>query len=596
VADVTAKWALDIDANAGSAKDAAQTLEHFRDKVREDSAALTDLRKAMSNIKGTTVGTKEEIARMKDAALALRTRIAQNQKGFTDLGGNLKDLFRPQTRKATEDTGALKEALLRAIPGAQRAWGALSAVKLSTLGMAAAAVSAVAAVVGLAVGFGVATIKAIQFAMAEANVARNQRLALEQMILYDQLAGRVSGLKDATVYAGQFDRALVELAADVPQTRDELAGMAQELWTMRLRGTQLQEALKASAMVGGVQKFLALGYSAQGTGRSIHQLAQIVEKQFGANLAKRMLSLDVQTRKMKENFRGLFRDLNLETFVRPLKEFTDLFSQNTVTGQALKTIVEGIFDPLIKGSGIVSAMVKPVFQGLVIAALVLVIAVLRVRNAIRDAFPDSTLAKIDAHKVALTVASVTLAAISTAAIFAGVAIGALGLAVASLVLPFIAAHQAFKWLLAMDTRSIGNDLIRGLVEGLQSGAKWVVREVQELGAKIKGALNSALGIHSPSTFGINVMHQLSAGMVLGGRQKRGEVEGAGEDMAMAAAGGMAFPASTTAAAAAAGPSLVVNLGGFHYHGPADLPPDFEARVEDSLETIFERLNRKMGFA
>src|SRR3972149_2581689 len=96
-ADVTAKWALNVDANADSAKNAAKTLEHFRGKVREDSAALGDLRNAMANIKGTSVGTKEEVSRMKDAALALKTRIAENQKKFTDLGGNLKDLFRPQT-------------------------------------------------------------------------------------------------------------------------------------------------------------------------------------------------------------------------------------------------------------------------------------------------------------------------------------------------------------------------------------------------------------------------------------------------------------------------------------------------------------------
>ncbi len=592
-ADVTAKWALDVEVDADEALQGAGKLEVFSKRVKEDQNELANLRKAMALLKKTGAITKEEFEAMGTKALALKERVAKNTKAFIDGGGSLKDLFRPQVQKAGADVDSLKTALLGAIPGAQRAWGALSAVKLSTLGMAAAIVSTVAVLVGLSVAFGAATISATRFAAAEANVARNQRLALEEMIRYDMLLRRVAGVKDAAVYARQFDQAITDLAPDVSQSRDELAGMAQELWNMRLRGNQLQEALRGSALVGGVQKFLALGYTAQGAGRNIHQLAVTVEKQFGGLMQKRLLSLDVQTRKLRENFKILFRDLKLEPMLRGMKEFTDLFSQNTVTGNALKTIVEGIFQPLLDGAGVLGTVVKPAFQGLVIAALVLTIAVLKVRNAIADAFPDSGVDQIDEYQLALGVA--TVAVVAAGAAFLGLAAGvtATTVALATLMLPAVAVYEAFQWIRSIDTKSIGEGLMSGLLLGIKSYVDLIVEEVQALATKIKGKLTSALGIHSPSTFGKWAIKMVGAGMVEGGRESERDVGRAGQRMADAAASGM--ERAPAAAAGGAGPGMTVNVV-FHYEGSAELPPEFEAQVEEKLTTVFEKLARKMGFA
>ena len=595
MADATAKWALDVDADASSAVAAAGELQRYQEKILLAESSLKDIQRTMRAYKGTSLGTKEEINKLRTAELAQKEALAQAHKGFLAAGGNLKNLYKPAVKSATQDTTALKDALLQSIPGASRVVSAFKGVTLSAVGLAAGTVLLVAALAALAVGMAAGVVHATKLAIAEAELSRNQRNNIEQMLLYSQMVRRVSlGHQDAQTYARQFSNAIAEMSEDLPESNDKLAEMGQTLYsTYRLTGKALQEALRASVMVGGVDKFMALGYSAQGAGKSIHAMATMVEKQFGGNLSRRMLSLDAQVVLMRNHWRTLTKDLDLEPLLRPLKEFTDLFSQNTVTGSALKTILETMFQPLIGTAGIAGKLVKAVFQGLVIAALLAALGILKLRNYLRETFSGYNIGQIDMLKVSLATAAVALGVATAAAIMLGVALAGIVGTAAMVAAPFLGIYAVITELQSLDLKATGRNLMLGLVEGIKSGAALVVAEVQALGGKIKGPIAGALGIHSPARFGIYAGQMLGEGMAIGARSRGPQVEASAGGLARAAAGGMASGAAPRAAAPA--PVMQVTIP-FTYTGPTDLPPTFKHDVEDALSGALEGLAREMGVA
>jgi hypothetical protein len=594
MADASAKWAFNTEADFGQTDAMAGSLEELRKNLLLAESSLKTIDSTMRTYKGTSLGTKEEMGKLKTAQLAGKEVLAKAHKEFLAAGGDLKNKFRPQVKGATLDSKELTNALIKSIPGASRVMSALQGVSLSAVGIAAGSVLAVAAVVALAVGLGVATVAGYKFALAQADMARSQRIAIEQGLIYDQMIGRLRGIKDVTAYTEDYDQAISRVARNVPVARGEVAKTFAELQKFRLTGDTLEKAARASLLVGGVDRFMALGYSAKMAGTSIGKTAELIEKKFGDSNKRAMMSLSVQVMKLKESFLGMFRTLHIESILGMFQKFADLFSENTVLGQGLKTIVEGLFKPLETfASGPIGGIVKAVFGGLVIAALLATDAILTLADWLEDTFGSDKIGKIDELQVALWVAEGALTACAIAAIALGGAMALIVLSAAILAAPFYALYKVIEEIESLDLSPLGKNLMLGFLNGITGGVSGVIQTIKKLGGTVKAALAESLGIHSKSRFGIYAGQMLGEGLSFGVKSRRPEVEMATGGLARAAAGGAA---TASAAPRASGAVMHIQslIGQLVYQGNPDDSGDLERKVEDALSTALERLAIEQG--
>lgn len=93
-------------------------------------------------------------------------------------------------------------------------------------------------------------------------------------------------------------------------------------------------------------------------------------------------------------------------------------------------------------------------------------------------------------------------------------------------------NQAVKFLKRIDLKSIGSDIIRGLIKGITGMASAVWDAVKDLGNKIKNGFKSFFGIHSPSRLMRDeVGKYLPLGLIAGIKRMKNDVISAAEQMA-----------------------------------------------------------------
>jgi hypothetical protein len=218
----------------------------------------------------------------------------------------------------------------------------------------------------------------------------------------------------------------------------------------------------------------------------------------------------------------------------------DLLDQNTMTGQGLKAVMEGLLGPLFGDLSKAGPAAKELFQGMVIGALHVTIVLLKLRRAFLGAF-GGTASQIDWVKVGmvglLVVAGLIAVAFTAAAAVIGVlraavaAVGAVITGVIGVVATVVNAWIAlFDYLTGLDYGSIAKGLIDGLVNGIKSGAGFVAEAIKGLGAKMLGSLKGALGIASPSKRFAELGRFSAEGFSIGVDEGTPEIERAVEGM------------------------------------------------------------------
>src|SRR5690606_20328193 len=105
--------------------------------------------------------------------------------------------------------------------------------------------------------------------------------------------------------------------------------------------------------------------------------------------ARQMLDLNVQSMKLRENFARIADGLKIEGLLKSLNMVTELFSQTTASGRAMRTIFRGIFQPMINSVEYLGPLAKRFMQGMIIGGLLLTIGFLKVKKAISDMIPSS---------------------------------------------------------------------------------------------------------------------------------------------------------------------------------------------------------------
>lgn len=411
--------------------------------------------------------------------------------------------------------------------GLADAWGKLrtsmgAAGPYVAIGVALVAIAAGIAAIGAAAA--AATAKLLMFSMRQADAARAGRL------LADGVAGSVEGGKI-------LNDKLEELASIVPQSRDELLGMASDLQKTGLRGTALADALEKAAVKAATLKW-------------------------GPNFASQMMSLQAQTERFRANVAGIFGRLNVDKLEAGLAKLVALFDANTASGQAMKVVFESIFQPFADNLGDVATEVEKYFLLFEIQALKLAIALKPHASTIltvAKAFGVFALVVGGALALAIgvVVVGISMMAVAIGALVAGVAV-VIGVVVwlATKFWELNVAIQdgtmsAITWLTdylsGISLSEIGANIIKGLADGILGGGAAVVSAITGVAGSAIGAAKSALGIASPSKVFAEIGGYTSEGMVQGVEGGTADVQGAFDEM-------VAPPEAGAAATSQASPS------------------------------------------
>lgn len=619
-ADETATFAVNLeDGTSGPAEAAAQALGNLQKKIAADTTALAQMQKALRNLKASTTPNLPQIAELSKRIEAQKESIAGAQSSFISLGGKF-GATKSGARSLAERFGELGKTA-QAMPGPLG--GVVAGVQsLSALVSRGALVGGIAAVavalVAVTAAAVAATVALLKFGIASANARRNEALHLESLTKMRNVYGIAAG--NAKDMQASIDR----VSGSTALGRGKLGEYTTQLYKMGLRGKNLDAALEGMAIKGavvgdeGAKAFAHWAAGANLAGKSVQRLTDDVKARFGGVAAKQLLDLDVQMRMLHENTAALFDDLAIEPFLKGLSSITQLVSANTRSGQALKAIFTTIFQPMIDAMTASAPVIKRFFQGMIIGALLVAIAIVRVRNWWRQAFGTGSSVKGDtlAMKAALYVGIAALgvlgaAIVGTFALLVGalvfaapfiwaavVAVGALAIQGLILAAPFIlaaiaiaaviaAAYQLYQLWKEIDWTALGTSIVEGIVDGIKSGAKWLIDTVSELGTSALGALKETLSISSPSKafarLGLAIPQGLAAGVEAGAPEAGSAVSGL-VDVPVAPGGG-----------ARGGSTVTVEVGGIVIHASSEQQAsDLATDVERALVPVLERVAIQLG--
>jgi hypothetical protein len=523
---------------SGPASKAADALDHMRESLEKDTASLRKLDSVMGNIRKTGGVSAEVWNRLQNQHDQLSMKVKQGRERYISLGGSFEQAEKqavPALQSITEVQGALSTAMHGNVQGS------MGFVKSMGL-VAGAALLAVAAMVAIAGAVAHATQKLVQFAFASANAIREEKQHWEAVATGARL-GETTLMK---LYKGPWTRPIApnagdqlyesvkSVAAASSLSTEEVGGLAASLYKARLSGEKLKIALQAAATAQSVQgpeaanAIIMQARNLNLYGMGVKDLAKRVEGLWGAQAKAKLLNYNVQLTKARANISKLFADVKITPFLEGLRSVLKIFDQSTASGKALKTILDKIVQPIIDGATKAMPIVKMFFKGMIIGALMFVVAILRVKNFLEDVFGSGDWFQgIDMLDVAL------YTGIAVAGLF-GAAILAVGIALADLAVPialvvgFFAAivvvvKRVTSFFLGIDWKDLGSSVVRGIAEGIVNGASWVYEAISGLGDKVKAWFKDAFKIHSPSRISFGFGRQLDMGLAQGIHAGMGDI-------------------------------------------------------------------------
>jgi len=595
----TATFALELeDKTSSAALAAAGSLEKLKGQIDEDVKALREMQKAMRALKGGTDKNSAAAKRLKDQITAQKAKIASSQDAWLKLGGTFG--------KTQKDGNALSRAVgglggkLGATSGPLAAMGGgLSRLGPLLANPAALALALAAALVALAGAAVVVTAALLRFGVAAAGARREEALAIEGANSLRQMWGR------ATASLEEYQAAIDGASDSTNVGRGTLQTYARQLARTGLRGDALTEAVEAMGIAAQVQgdrgaaRFRALAHNAVLAGGSVADLAEEYRATLGPIARRQMLSLDNQTARLRRNVDRLFDGLDIEGALGGLADVLDLFSQNTESGRALKSVLETVLQPLLDGIAEAGPVVRAFFEGVIIGGLRLGVALLRVRNAVRDALGlrdfESSLITIEAATTAGIAAFALFAAALTlvATLFAVLVVGAALFVAAMLAVPLLiaavvaglvgAVSEAIDFWSEVDWGGLADDMIDGLVNGITSGATELYNSVRNLAAGAADAFRDAVGARSPSTlfadFGGDITDGLSQGIDAGAPGVEDSVSGIVEAPTGGGLGG----------------ATSISIGDVNINaGESSDPRELAAAFRDELARVLEGVNVELA--
>ena len=468
------------DEMSGPARAAARSVADLKGKIEADTRALGEMEAAMRRLKGGSNVSASAIGQLKAKIDAQKNSLASSQEQYIKLGGAFGDA-KESADEAKGGIGGLTRRLVEGEGAANVFKGAMGSAGAVIAGATGIAVGLAAAFVAMAAAVAKTTYELGKYAVAQSDARRAELLRLDGLNSLDRMRRRY------TASAGEMQSAIDRVSDRTNVGRDALGGYARQLARAGLQGVQLQRSLEAMGMAAQVQgeegarRFLALTWGARGSAEAVANLADRYKQELGPIARRQMLSIDNQTSRFRKNLSQLFSGLNLEGFLGGLKKIGDLFSQSTVTGRALKQLVETIFQPMIDQVGEATPMVVRFFQQTVARVQRGIIWWLELRNTIKGVVDE---------------------------------VRAFG----DRVRDFFGFGQ-----------SAGQNVGKGLAAGLDQSKDGAVRSGLQMARGLAESFRAALGIRSPSRVFAGFGSNITAGVVKGMDPRA--VEGAARHLA-----------------------------------------------------------------
>ncbi|HSC86377.1 MAG TPA: hypothetical protein VLC09_03875 [Polyangiaceae bacterium] len=510
-ADQSAEFSLKLNTE-GSTSEAAQmasALQQLRDTMASDTKELRAMESAMRNLqKGSSVNV-EQFRALKGQIDAKKKSIADAQGAYLKLGGGF-DAAGKGAKRLGPGFSYLQEIAKR-MPGPLGAiLGKLNELQQADGGLAKR-VLLKAAFVALTVAILASVAALAKYGVASSDARRSEAIQLEGLTKIRDWYGRTAD--KASFLQEQIDR----VSASSALGRGKIAEYTEQLYKMGLRSGNLQLALQGMATVGATQgeamaqRFASMAAGASFAGTSVKRLADDVQARLGGLAARKMLALDVQMQKLRENFDFLTSGLNLDKVLAGLNEVTSLFSASTASGRALRVIFTTLFQPLTDGAAGAGLMVKRFFQGMIIGALTLVLGFLKLRKLFNETFGGlkTYLPDIDNTRIAVGLGAVAVTALA-------VALTALAIKIAVVAAPFLAVAAAIaaalyvgykfgEWVIGFvellaggKWGELGMHIVDGLTLGLLNGTGKFATAMKDMAKKGWESFKGAFGIASPS--------------------------------------------------------------------------------------------------
>ena len=455
------------------------------------------MNRAMRELKSGGVTSGNAFDELKAKIDAQKTKVGEYTAKYVELGGSFRKVKPP-----TKELSALAK-VAEGVPGPigrlASSLGGLSKYMIGGL-MAAGVLAVAGALVGLAAATVAAGAALLVYGVRAADARRNEALRLEGLTRLRTAFGQVGG--SAKAMQDSIDR----VADSSSASRGALEGYMARIHRLGLRGDAATAALEGAAMRGEVlgdryaASFIGMAAATARAGGSVRALANDVKSRLGDLAERRMLSLDVISRKWGENMQALFRNVRVEGFLKVLSEIVKGFSQSRVTGRALAGILERMFAPFNAGAEGAVATVREGFGRIVLWALRVEGAFLAMQNAGLRALRMIGVQGGELRVSLAEIAGTVLLTMASLPILVVVGIGR------AMVAGFAAMHahatnsgkrlaEVFK---GLNFRKIAGDLIAGFVAGIVTGGSAVISAVQSLGASTIAAIREILQIRSPS--------------------------------------------------------------------------------------------------
>jgi len=379
VADAT--WELDLSLKGAESYEAArQRATTLAESHRKLTEQVQVTQKVLTALKQAGLKSSEQYEALNKKQKAFKKEMGLNVLSATQMKGGLGKLFKSQkelgqaTRESHKFIGDLSSGMRMAggpFASLHQHCGSLT-MSLGKAGVAGAAIIALAAVIALDYGMAKSAVSLARYAVTAADAYRSERLELEGLThAYRFMWGMALRPGSAT----QLQADINAVSQNVAIGRDKVLQYSREIYQMGLRGATASYALKAMAEAGSAagegqaQLVKNMALFALYSGQSGAQMYAKVHARFGKIVEQQMLSLDVQSRKLKENLNALFRGLKIDPLLKGMHEVLSVFDQGTVTFNAWRGILGRMFDSLFSNAPKAGSTVKIFLQEITLYAL-----------------------------------------------------------------------------------------------------------------------------------------------------------------------------------------------------------------------------------
>ena len=515
------------------AKSAATALSNLREGLDRNKKELSSMNAAMRDMRKAGDNSSEGFKLLEKQIADKSKTVGEMRSKYVELGGTFRQIKPEKVAKELTLLQKVAEGVpgpIGKLAGSMQGMGKFLAAGLVVAGIVAIGV----ALVSLAASALAAGAALVSYGIRTADARRSEGLRLEGLTRMRR------GMHATGESASAMQAAIDRVSDSSSASRSTLEGYAARLHRLGLRGDNFTAALEGMATRGEVlgdryaQSFAGMAAATARAGGSVRRLADDVQARLGDIAGKKLIALDVTTRKLRENLESLFRNVRIEGFLKLFREVASTFSQARVTGRALAGIMERMFAPLDRGAENSVGSVRRFFTVLVTNVIRLENTFLRLQVASLETWRalnehgitfEGTMNKLRAG------ASLWGAAFMLPFTMASAAAGAFADSIRYVQGVGAAAGERMRKIWhGLDMRSIASNLIDGLVMGIITGTVRVVAAVTTMAEATTGALRDALQIKSPSRVFANLGREIPRGLAVGVR--------AGEDTARASIANM----------------------------------------------------------